>query len=104
MSRHYYDLHQLSSTAIGTTAIADTALGKDCVAHARMFFNRPDFDLTSAVPGTFTLVPHREMIEQLRVDYRAMRDMIFGEPPEFAEVLDSINDLERVLNKRTAVT
>ena len=55
----------------------------DCVAHARMFFNRPDFDLASAAPGSFALSPHDEMIEQLRIDYRAMQGMIFGDPPDF---------------------
>ncbi len=60
--------------AIGTAArlqhphaIAQPRLGADCVAHARMFFNRPDFDLASAVCGSFALAPHHAMIEQLRV-------------------------------------
>ncbi len=30
--------------------------------------------------------------------------MIFGDPPEFQDVLDSINDLERVLNQRDSET
>ncbi len=63
-----------------------------------MFFNRPDFDLASAVPGTFALVPHRAMIEQMRIDYRAMQGMIFGDPPDFEDVLNSITVLENVLN------
>jgi hypothetical protein len=64
-----------------------------------MFFNRPDFDLASAVPGTFALAPHDEMIEQLRVDYRAMTGMIFGDPPRFEAVLESVATLEARLNK-----
>ncbi|MFX8546856.1 nucleotidyl transferase AbiEii/AbiGii toxin family protein, partial [Acinetobacter baumannii] len=61
-------------------------------------FNRPDFDLASAVPGSFALVPHDEMIEQLRVDYRAMTGMIFGDPPAFEAVLESATTLEARLN------
>jgi hypothetical protein len=38
------------------------------------------------------------MIEQLRVDYRAMQGMIFGDPPDFEAVLDSISSLETRLN------
>lgn len=98
ISRHYYDLHQLAASPNGTAAIADTALGADCVAHARMFFNRPNLDLASAVIGSFTLAPHDAMIEQLRADYRAMQGMIFGEPPNFETVLDGINSLETRLN------
>lgn len=36
------------------------------------------------------------MIAQLRVDYRAMQGMIFGDPPDFEGVLDSISSLGRV--------
>lgn len=100
MSRHFYDLHQLAGTPVGAAAIAEPALGADCVAHARMFFNRPDFDLASAAPGSFALAPHDAMIEQLRVDYRAMQGMIFGDPPDFEAILDSIASLETRLNKR----
>lgn len=102
VSRHYYDLHRLVAAPVGATAIGDIALGADCVAHARMFFNRPDFDLASAAPGSFALLPHDEMVDQLRSDYRAMRGMIFGEPPSFENVLRSIGELEARLNRADA--
>jgi hypothetical protein len=102
VSRHYYDLHQLAATPVGAAALAETELGADCVAHARMFFNRPDFDLASAVSGSFALAPHDAMIEQLRVDYRAMQGMIFGEPPNFEAMLASISLLETHLNNSGA--
>jgi hypothetical protein len=98
VSRHYYDLHRLTQDAVGTTAADDLDLGADCVAHARMFFNRPDFDLASAAPGSFALMPHDGMVDQLRTDYRAMTGMIFGEPPAFDDVLGSVGALERALN------
>lgn len=100
VSRHYYDLHMLAGDPVGQAAIAETALGADCVAHARMFFNRPDFDLANAVPGSFALTPDDAMIEQLRSDYRAMQGMIFGDPPDIQAVLDSISLLETRLNEK----
>jgi hypothetical protein len=102
VSRLYYDRHHVAAAAVGATAIADPVLGADCVAHARMFFNRPDFDLASAAPGSFALAPHDSMVEQLRVDYRAMQGMIFGDPPDFEAVLDSVSSLETRLNKNGA--
>lgn len=98
VSRHYYDLHRLAAAPVGAVAVKDRLLGEDCVAHARMFFNRTDFDLASAAPGTFALMPHDAMIDQLRQDYRAMRGMIFGDPPSFEAVLDSIAAIEISLN------
>jgi hypothetical protein len=99
VSRHYYDLHKLLAAPVGAKALADANLSADCVQHARMFFDRPDFDLASAEPGSFALVPHDAMIEQLRADYRAMQGMIFGDPPAFEAVLGSIAKLEQQLNE-----
>lgn len=99
VSRHYYDLHLLAQVPVGMEAAADADLGADCVAHARMFFNRPDFDLASAAPGSFALMPHDGMVDQLRADYRAMRGMIFGEPPTFDHVLASVAAIEQKLNQ-----
>lgn len=102
VSRHYYDLHQLLGAQAGEGALGDGALGVDCVKHARMFFDRTDFDLQSAAPGSFALVPHDAMIGQLRADYRAMQGMIFGEPPGFEAVMESIKGLEARLNPAKA--
>jgi hypothetical protein len=43
VSRHYYDLYRLAGDPVGAAAIAKTALGADCVAHARMFFKSTGF-------------------------------------------------------------
>ena len=100
ISRHYYDLYMLMQDAVGQAAMADAALGADCVAHARLFFDRPDFDLASAQPPTFALSPDGPMYDDLRRDYALMRPMIFGEAPSFETVLDSVFALERRLNGR----
>ena len=59
VSRHYYDLHCLLASDVGKAALADWELGADCARHARLFFDRPDYDLVSAVPGTFAIAPGR---------------------------------------------
>ncbi len=97
VSRHYYDLHRLMET-IGPVAAADLALGADCVAHARMFFNSPDLDLASAMPGQFTLTPNDKMLEALIRDYAAMGGMIFGEVPAIEVVMASVAELQGRLN------
>ena len=62
-------------------------------------FNRPDFDLATAAAGTFALVPHDGMRANLEQDYRAMSQMIFGEIPAFDGILESIVQLEQLLNE-----
>lgn len=68
------------------------------VAHARMFFNRPDNDLASAQAPTFALTPQGAMRDALRRDYQAMAGMIFGEAPAFDAILDSVATLEQRVN------
>jgi hypothetical protein len=38
------------------------------------------------------------MLERIRTDYSAMSGMIFGEIPEFEQIIQSVNDLETRIN------
>ena len=99
ISRHFYDLHCLFISDIGRSAIADAALGADFVRHALMFFNRPDYDLASAVTGSFALAPTVAMIDALARDYANMTPMIFGSAPPFEDILLSMKEIERLANR-----
>lgn len=84
---------------MGPATVADGTLGVECVRHARLFFDRPDYDLATAAPGTFALSPHADMAAALERDYQAMAGMILGPPPAFEEVLASIRQIEQAINK-----
>lgn len=98
ISRHYYDLYCLIRSEPGKQAVDDGVLGQDCVAHARMFFDRPDYDLLSAKPGSFALTPHNTMTDALAHDYENTKTMIFGAPPTFADILASVAEIEARIN------
>ncbi|MBZ9646289.1 nucleotidyl transferase AbiEii/AbiGii toxin family protein [Sphingobium sp. 3R8] len=102
VSRHYYDIHQLMIAGTGASAMANPELGRDCVAHARMFFNSRDLDLAHAEPGSFSMTPTDAMIADLRRDYGAMAGMIFGDVPDFDAVLATVETLQRSLNEPAA--
>jgi hypothetical protein len=99
VSRHYYDVYRLLASEIGRKASGNMEMAEDCVRHARMFFNRPDLDLTSATPGTFALTPHDGMLADLRRDYEAMSGMVFGAVPNVDEVVAAISELEQRINR-----
>jgi hypothetical protein len=99
VSRHYYDVHRIFRSELGARAVADHALGADCVAHARMFFNSPDLGLDRAIAGMFCLTATDAMLDNLRRDYARMAGMIIGSPPAFHEVMTSIASLENELNR-----
>ena len=73
-------------------------LGADCARHARLFFDRPDYDLVSAVPGTFAIAPAEAMVEALARDYANTTPMIFGSAPAFEAILASANEIEETIN------
>ena len=98
VSRHDYDLHCLLRSDIGEAALADRNLGADCVDHARMFFDRPDYGLAAAVPGSFAIAPTGVMVDSLEIDHANTTAMIFRAAPAFEEILASINGIELLVN------
>jgi hypothetical protein len=100
VSRHYDDLHCLMQSETGKEAVADLDRGADCVPHARLFFDRPDYDLASAVPGSFAIEPAPKMVDALARDYDNTTAMIFGAAPSFDDILASARQIERELNTR----
>ena len=99
LSRHYYDLFMLLTSEMGQKALGDRKLGADCVEHARMFFDRPDYNLAEAKPPTFSMRPEGEMLDALRLDYEDMSGMIFGDAPAFEDIMSEITKLEAILNQ-----
>jgi hypothetical protein len=99
ISRHYYDLHCLLNTETGRAALSNFELANDCVRHARMFFDRTDFDLATAEPGSFAIAPTDGMVNALRRDYENTAPMIFGTPPAFDDILVSIHALDAAVNQ-----
>lgn len=102
VSRHYYDLHCLFDSELGKAAVENPRLGADCVRHARMFFDRPDYDLASATVGSFAIAPSDAMIDALRRDYANTTAMIFGPAPDFDEILASMRQIEQRINHSSA--
>ena len=97
-SRHYYDVYQLLQSKISENARLDRGLAEHCVRHTKMFFNSSSLDLNNARHGTFALVPTTKMYDILNRDYIAMREMIFGDVPDFERVIERIRMLQDELN------
>ena len=100
ISRHYYDLHCLFNSTVGDAALAAENLAIDCVRHARLFFDRPDFDLVSAQPGSWAIEPSAGMLERLQTDYAKTIPMIFGTAPKFEEIMASMKNINNSANKK----
>lgn len=98
-SRHYYDLAMMAASPVKAAALADLALLADVVAFKQRFYPRGWARYDLATPGSFRLVPSGSVLEAVEKDYGQMRAMIYGRYPDFAEIMETLETLEREINE-----
>jgi hypothetical protein len=99
-SRHYYDVAMMAQGPIRSEALSDTALLAQVVRHKETFYPSGWAHYELAVPGSFRLMPREERLTALERDYRNMGVMIFGEPPAFDSIMETLAALERDMNRQ----
>jgi hypothetical protein len=98
-SRHYYDLYKLAVSRVRASALADPRLLRDVVAFKQQFYPSAWARYDLAIPGSLKLLPTTPShVEGLAHDYEDMRVMLFGEPPDFQDILDELKKLENEIN------
>lgn len=97
-SRHYYDLFKLAQSNVKQQALNDADLLKSVVDFKMTFWrsNAARYDLCA--PGTLRLMPPEEAIDLIEEDYAAMKNMIFGDAPDFKTMMSGIRNLEDEVN------
>jgi hypothetical protein len=98
-SRHYYDLFCLSNSGVKQKALSDLELLKSVVYSKEQFYPRGWARYDLAKPGTMRLVPSEHHMKSLKEDYKEMRVMIFGDLPDFDEIMTRIEALQMEINK-----
>ena len=89
-SRHYYDVAMLAQSSIRNEALADIALLDQVVIHKQTFYPSGWAHYAAAKPGSLHLLPAPERVIALERDYRNMGVMLFGEPPPFAAITETL--------------
>lgn len=98
-SRHYYDLAMMAAGPIKTEALEDKELLEQVVRHKQTFYPSAWARYDLARVGSLRLIPTEERLASLQQDYRLMDVMIFAEPPDFSEVMTTLTNLEREINR-----
>lgn len=93
-SRHYYDLYMM-----GKSPILDSALDKIELLFAVVNFKKTFYPCSwarydLAEPKTIQLLPLEYNANYLENDYKKMRAMIYGEYPDWNEILEYLKELE----------
>ncbi|HSA32145.1 MAG TPA: nucleotidyl transferase AbiEii/AbiGii toxin family protein [bacterium] len=97
-SRHYYDLYRMSSAPVVEEALAKLDLLNDVAQFKMRFYRCPWAQYELAKPGSLRLSPPEHHRTALQQDYRAMQTLLFGDIPDFDEVLAGIAALEQKIN------
>ena len=98
-SRHYYDLYKLAQSDVKRHALGNRGLLKSVVEFKMTFWrsNAARYDLCT--PGTLRLMPPQHAIPLIEHDYASMRNMIFGDAPDFEEMMSGISRLQDEINE-----
>ncbi len=99
ISRHYYDAAMITGTETGRAALSDTGLLDEVRAHNTIAFRQAWKKLEEAVPGSLRLLPQVEPRAVIEQDYAEMREMLFGEPPDFGWIMEQLAAAETTINK-----
>jgi Nucleotidyl transferase AbiEii toxin, Type IV TA system len=97
-SRHYYDVVRLYQHELGIAAVKDIDLLLKVARHKEVFFPTAWARYEDAKRGTLRIVPPDTRLSELEQDYRKMQEMIFGEPPAFESLLDTLREIEHKIN------
>jgi len=97
-SRHYYDLMKMAESPVRQAALGNPELLVSVVEFKQRFYPRGWARYDLAKPGTLRLVPDGTVLAAVETDYRAMGNMIFGEVPEFAEIIRVLQQLQEEIN------
>lgn len=98
-SRHYADTAALANHPVTIETLGDHELCSRVVQWKRQFFGSSWANYDLAKSGSFRLVPPLGRMTSLRRDYQAMREMYLSEPAGFDEVIATLADLEKRMNK-----
>lgn len=94
MSRHYYDVYRMTKLGILARALQDLELLNQVAAFKVKFYLQKWAHYELAKPGTLRLTPPDYNLKPLERDYAAMSGMIYGERPEFEELITEIIKIE----------
>lgn len=100
-SRHYYDVAMLAQGNIRSEALADMTLLAQVVRHKETFYPSAWARYDLARPGSLRSLPSEERIAALERDYRSMGVMMFGEPPAFSTLMETLAALEEEINRQS---
>ncbi len=98
LSRHLYDIYQLSKKGIADRAINNKNLYESIVRHRFVFTKIGGINYNYHNPATINPLPPSELMSSWKKDYKILKEnMIYGDSPDFDNMINLINEV--IVNK-----
>lgn len=103
LSRHLYDVFQLSKTEFAEKALYDSGLYSTIVEHRYNFTRVGWVNYNLHQPQTINFIPPAEVMDDWKADYNTMKEqMIYGnKPPSFDQIISELSQLKIKINALT---
>ena len=100
-SRHYYDVFKMLVSPIKDQALKQMSLLHDVIAFKSKYYPCKWAQYDKAVPGSVVLIPKSNHLKELEQDYEGMGMMIFGDAPEFEDIINHLHQFQNDMNVHT---
>jgi len=100
ISRHLYDIFQISNKGYLQKAIEDKNLFENIVKQRSKYIKISNIDYENLKLNNLEFIPVGENLEIIKKDYRKMQEnMIYGKSPNFNELINKLTDIKKMLNR-----
>ena len=98
-ARHYYDVYMIYKSSYFNDILSTYELLKKVTEFKIKFYNDNWAKYQEIMDGIIKIMPPKYRIKELENDYKAMKEMLGNDSPDFLEILTNIEKLELILLK-----
>ena len=98
-SRHFFDFYKLIKSDIKNIAVQNTSLLQRVAEHKKIYFRSGWVNYENATKGTLNLIPQDVVRKSLENDYMQMKEMFYGDPVNWNNIIGEIKNFESEFNK-----
>ena len=98
-ARHLYDVYNLGNSWVKESAFKRKELLEKDIAFKQKFYYAKGAHYETATLSSIELLPRKTILNALQEDYQAMKNMIYGNIPEFEEILAFLKELQEEIHR-----
>ena len=98
-ARHYYDVYQIFNSQYADEILNDKGILRRVTEFKIKFYNDNWAKYDDVLRGSIKILPPEYRFKELYEDYDSMKEMISGEIPNFNEILITLKELEKIINR-----